>query len=264
MTEPTLPAMRPLARKSTADECADRLRLAILRGDHPPGTRLPPERELAEALGVNRMTLRAALARLGQEGLLATRQGSGHKVRDFLDSGGLALVPAVLEAMQEPRARMGALADLLATRRALASVVLTRAASTLDALEPGKRDLAVAELKTAIAELQRRADARLGLDAVSAADQLIVAALVRLTGSSVLPLFMNPVAALLAGLDDLRATLYAEPIENVRGWQAVVVWLTSARRPPLETIDALMMARDDKTLTRVGRPGDSKKVRDAK
>jgi GntR family transcriptional regulator len=42
-----------------------------------PGDRIEPERELAAALGVSRMTARAALVRLAQRGLIERRQGRG-------------------------------------------------------------------------------------------------------------------------------------------------------------------------------------------
>jgi GntR family transcriptional regulator len=49
----------------------------IETGEFAPGERLQTERELAEALGVSRMTARAALVRLAQRGLIDRRQGQG-------------------------------------------------------------------------------------------------------------------------------------------------------------------------------------------
>ena len=49
---------------------AEQLTAAIAAGTLPPGTRLPPERELAESLGVSRMTVRQALGDLERDGLL--------------------------------------------------------------------------------------------------------------------------------------------------------------------------------------------------
>ncbi len=49
----------------------------IETGEWRPGTRLPTERELAQQLGVSRMTLRQALGRLDQRGLLLRQQGRG-------------------------------------------------------------------------------------------------------------------------------------------------------------------------------------------
>ena len=45
------------------------------------GDRLPPERQLAERLGVNRSTLRGALQSLTEQGVLEGRQGAGWVVR---------------------------------------------------------------------------------------------------------------------------------------------------------------------------------------
>ena len=47
----------------------------VAAGKLGPGDRLPPERELAERLGVSRMTLRHALASLQRRGLLVRRVG---------------------------------------------------------------------------------------------------------------------------------------------------------------------------------------------
>jgi len=53
----------------------DRLAEAITGGDLKPGDRLPPERELAESLGVSRMTLRQALDSLERRGMLSRARG---------------------------------------------------------------------------------------------------------------------------------------------------------------------------------------------
>ena len=53
------------------------IRLLVLDGRLPLRTRLPGERELAEALGVSRTTAGAAYAALRDEGFLASRRGAG-------------------------------------------------------------------------------------------------------------------------------------------------------------------------------------------
>src|SRR3954463_171759 len=68
---------RQLAMPSRVDEITDRLITAIAIGEYLPGARLPVERDLAGSLGVGRMTVRAALARLVERGLLETRRGRG-------------------------------------------------------------------------------------------------------------------------------------------------------------------------------------------
>jgi DNA-binding transcriptional MocR family regulator len=66
----------PLYRRLT-----DALREAIVRGDLPFGTRLPPERALAEHLLISRSTVVAAYEQLSAEDLVERRQGSGTRVR---------------------------------------------------------------------------------------------------------------------------------------------------------------------------------------
>ncbi|MFJ4219301.1 FadR/GntR family transcriptional regulator [Curtobacterium luteum] len=63
--------------ESRVDEVEDRLVTAVAVGEYLPASRLPPERELAGLLGVGRVTVRAALARLVDRGLLETRRGRG-------------------------------------------------------------------------------------------------------------------------------------------------------------------------------------------
>jgi GntR family transcriptional regulator len=54
----------------------------IQAGDLGPGERLPPERDLAEALAVSRMTVRQALASLAARGLVERGVGRGTFVRE--------------------------------------------------------------------------------------------------------------------------------------------------------------------------------------
>ncbi|MFX8743315.1 GntR family transcriptional regulator, partial [Acinetobacter baumannii] len=55
----------------------DALRDAIRTGRLKPQDALPGERDMAETLGVSRVTVRKALSGLIDEGLLSQRQGSG-------------------------------------------------------------------------------------------------------------------------------------------------------------------------------------------
>jgi len=96
----------------------DTLRLEILRGDHKPGRRLPPERELSVTLGTNRNTLREGLRALQSQGLVQARQGAGITVLDFLTHGEITLLPHYFRALTtQGQARM--LPDVLRLRRTL-------------------------------------------------------------------------------------------------------------------------------------------------
>ena len=52
----------------------------IFRGEYADGENLPPERTLAESLGVSRVTVRKALALLEADGIIQRVQGSGNRV----------------------------------------------------------------------------------------------------------------------------------------------------------------------------------------
>lgn len=70
-------------------QIAEQLRALIVGGEYPPGTRLPPERDLAQQLGVSRPSVREALIALEVEGHVDIRIGSGIYARkpDSIDVG---------------------------------------------------------------------------------------------------------------------------------------------------------------------------------
>ncbi|AWN24241.1 FadR family transcriptional regulator [Deinococcus irradiatisoli] len=71
----------PIKRQKLTDSVVAELLSLIVRGGFEPGQRLPPERQLAEEMGVSRSSLRDAVARLEVLGHLAVRQGDGIFVR---------------------------------------------------------------------------------------------------------------------------------------------------------------------------------------
>ncbi len=62
-------------------QIADRIRLSISNGDYDKTGMVPPEIKLASQFGVNRHTVRSALASLADEGLVEAIQGRGTMVR---------------------------------------------------------------------------------------------------------------------------------------------------------------------------------------
>jgi GntR family transcriptional regulator len=62
-------------------QIADHLAARIEAGELAPGTRLPPERELAAEYGVAYNTLRQAIDVLRERGLVVTLRGHGNYVK---------------------------------------------------------------------------------------------------------------------------------------------------------------------------------------
>ncbi len=125
---------------SRVDEITDRLVTAIAVGEYLPGTRLPVERELAASLGVGRMTVRAALARLVDRGLLETRRGRGggsYVLQQWRESSTEAVGRTLAMRLGELRDRCDAVCRLHGAMCRAAAESRTDAdiAALLDALE---------------------------------------------------------------------------------------------------------------------------------
>lgn len=69
--------LRPVRGHHAFEGCVEQLGMAIRLGVYPEGSALPPERELAERMGVSRATLREAIAALRMAGLVRTTRGRG-------------------------------------------------------------------------------------------------------------------------------------------------------------------------------------------
>lgn len=241
------------ARESAVAACFRVLRESILSGKLVPGERLPSERDLAETLGVNRLTLRSALAQLAAAGLLSVRHGSGHVVRDFLDEGGPDLLPAILALATGAESRE-ALADLLQLRRALAGAVVARIAERIDAAGLARLDRAVDAYDAVVSRPGS------GVEAIAVADRDTVRALLRETGSTAMALIANPVFRVLDALPDVRAANYASPETNVAGFRLVVAALRAKDHAALRQVVAVLEALDAALLARLA-PKSRKRTR---
>jgi DNA-binding FadR family transcriptional regulator len=142
-------AFPPSARRNRAETVVEKLRREILIGRHQPGTRLPPERELAQRFATNRNTLREALRTLESENLVRARQGDGTLVLDWRATGEITLLPYFLtdEAMDDER--FSALTTLLHLRHALIDQALGRAAEAADDVDLRALRSALDQLRSA-------------------------------------------------------------------------------------------------------------------
>ena len=77
-------------------QLVEQLELALVAGEFPPGSRIPPVRELAADAGVNPNTMQRALAQLEAEGLVYTERTTGRFVTEDT---------ALLEQLRDETAR---------------------------------------------------------------------------------------------------------------------------------------------------------------
>lgn len=227
--------------------CVQRLRAAILAGNPAPGAMLPPERTLAVDLGVNRTTLRAAIQRLGEMGLVAPHQGRGTVVRDFRAHASVDVLVDPLLGLAPGAIDLPALArDLLAVRRAIARVVLEAL------VEAPPSEAALAPVRSSVARFAELvAGGPRSVAALAAADLEVLGAVVDATGRPGLRLCMNPVARTLAALPLLAAAIHVDPPAHVAAFHAMVRFLEAPRADLVEPLSALLAARDDATLDRL-------------
>ncbi|MFJ4795018.1 FadR/GntR family transcriptional regulator [Kitasatospora purpeofusca] len=122
------------------DMAIARIRELIRAGALPPGSRLPPERQLAAELGLSRNPMREAVKALVVARVLEVRRGDGTYVT--------SLTPGVL------------LGNLAGTVELLTGDTLVELIETRRLLEPAATELAAARIDdAALAELARHLDA---------------------------------------------------------------------------------------------------------
>lgn len=173
MSQAAAPDLRPVQRQSLSDAVFEQLRDQILRGEREPGSSLPAERALCEALGVNRSAVREALRRLEQAGLVVVRQGGSSRVLDFRTSTSLDLL-GVLLVGADGRFDARVVRGILEMRSALGPDAARRAAERGGSLCAERLAVAVAAMRQAhgdLAELQRLAT-RFWSDLVDGADNV--------------------------------------------------------------------------------------------
>ncbi|MEU1485087.1 FadR/GntR family transcriptional regulator [Streptomyces sp. NPDC005752] len=103
-------ALRPMGRTRLYEQVLDRLRSYAAESGLVAGDRLPPERDLAQRLGVSRASVKQAIVVLEVQGLVEVRHGGG----TYLLGRGLDAEP--VERLVERRRR---LPDVLEAREAL-------------------------------------------------------------------------------------------------------------------------------------------------
>lgn len=117
------PLFTRVAGRSQTDVVLQGIKQMITAGSLGPGSRLPIEKDLAEALGVSRGSLREGVRALCIMGVLETRQGDGTYVTS-LDSNLLIAPMAFMVDLQAQEHRY----DLHTVRRILESEAAARAA----------------------------------------------------------------------------------------------------------------------------------------
>jgi DNA-binding FadR family transcriptional regulator len=217
----------------------------IVSGVYPPGANLPAERELAAQLGASRPTLREALRRLSEWGLVEARRGSGVTVRHRREWA-IDVLPAYLAfgaAAQGPQALGQLVQDLLAVRRSLLVEVVRIVGPRLG---PGSLAAAHAHVEAAWA-------ARDDVGAFVREDFAVIRALVE--AAQFLPALW--MLGSLSGVYESIATRLSgaasAPRDYLASWRGVLDALEAGRvAVACEALGAYLLRHDKRLLSALG------------
>ncbi len=221
--------MTPHPSSSRVDFCEASLRERLAPGRARPGDRLPPEKALAEGLGVSRGTLRLALERLESNGEIVRRQGSGTFVGRVATPAAFSAGLEVLESyaslarrqgkrlsardVQVEQARTpGYVAEELGLRRGTPAPLIQRTLLADDTVAAYMRDIVSPEISLPpVAELREQIEAgMMVLDVLAAQGETIAFA-----RTQVRPRLIEPGTRLGEAMEATRITGALELVELI-------------------------------------------------
>lgn len=201
-------------------QVADQIRNVIEQGKFEPGTRLPPERELAVQLGVSRPSLREALLALEIEGRVEIRMGSGVYV--CAPPGGNT--PELLPLGESP-------SEVMHARSVIEGSIVTLAAAraTRQGLDQVKSWLETMRIEVSRGQAPVEADRRFHM------------AVAEMTGNSVL---VRLVGELFDGRHALILSKLTHRVESARTWESALreheaIYQALEARDPQEAVAAM-------------------------
>ncbi|MEU6352340.1 FadR/GntR family transcriptional regulator [Streptomyces sp. NPDC047072] len=183
---------------SLTDKAIEQIRELISTGALPPGSKLPPEPDLAAQLGLSRNLAREAVKALAVARVLEVRRGDGTYVTSLQPSLLLEGLGGAVELLQGDS---GALQDLMEVRRLLEPVATALAATRIT-------DAQLAEVKK---HLDAMREAREDVELLNAHDAAFHRAVVSATGNESLLTLLEGIsgrtlrARIWRGLVDTRA-----------------------------------------------------------
>lgn len=179
----------PPPRTGLPDQVVAQLLAAVSGGEHPPGSRLPPEAELAARANVSRLTLREAVKVLRDKGVLRVEQGRG----TFVNPPDL-WSPLDPELLASRSTLEGSASGAFARQLAEARTVLELGAATLAAQRRTDADLE--QLRATIDGMCSGHDAG-DLETFTLADRAFHDALLVATGNPFLAALFEPIRTLV-------------------------------------------------------------------
>jgi GntR family transcriptional repressor for pyruvate dehydrogenase complex len=210
-----------VTRKCLYEQVVRHIQEMILRGELQPGDRLPPERQMAEQLGVSRTVIREAVKTLQQIGLVRVLTGSGIYVSRIEPEAVSESIGLLI------RQSISSFDHLTEVRRMLETEIAALAAERASPEHIEAMEETIREMEDAAALAGDRSD---WIERFVEADLAFHSALVEASQNPLLPVLLEPVTEQLldfrrltfSGLDSVQYSLdyHREILEAVKARDA--------------------------------------------
>ena len=199
-----------LDRRSVPDQVFSVLCEEILTNRYQPGEKLPTQRQLASDFSVNIASVREAIMRLQQLGLVEVRQGDSTRVNDWRKNGGLDVIAHAL--LRAGTLDQEVLINVLEAR----TVLLTESARMAASRRSG-------EQATRLCSLAERMQSEADDAAAQSIDFAFMEEMIEASGNLVFVLIMNSIRELyLQGAVMFRAIVAARQELVPYYWQIAI------------------------------------------
>jgi GntR family transcriptional repressor for pyruvate dehydrogenase complex len=246
MTESSSAVHAAERRRGLPDQLVSRIIAAVATGEHPPGTRLPPEEVLAGRYDVSRLTLREAVKVLRDKGVLRVQQGRGTFVNSPAEWS--ALDPALLAT----RSALGGEAGALATKLVEARRVVEVGVAELAASRRSPADLD--RMRAAITRMQEAHRAE-DVAEFSAADMAFHDALNQSADNPFLAALFQPIASLVYEVRLHTSSTAEMQVVAIAGHEKIFVAVESGDPAAAWSAASEHLAETHRVVDRVLGPG---------
>ena len=198
--------------ENITDKLFRTLRDELLAGCWEAGVRLPSERALAEAHGVNRVSVRGAVGRLVSLGLVTVKRGDGIRATGVREAGSIDLIGHLLEASERQDVPLDVVRDLLEVRRMAAAEAVAMACARA-------RQEDLLRLKELVAAQATRMD---DLEAFRDGDVAFARAVLAAGGNMALQLLLNTIERFYSARPEVGDALLADPAVTLASYYATL------------------------------------------
>jgi GntR family transcriptional repressor for pyruvate dehydrogenase complex len=230
--------LEPLASARRSEGVFEQLRTRILTGAYRPGSQLPNERDLAEALGVNRASVREAVKRLEFLELVEVRHGQGTFVCELGASSSLQVIETLL---RDPNT---------VTRQLLRQLLEFRRDITLRVVELAARNRTPEQVDRARALLAREEEHAGSAEAALEIDLATNALLGEATGNLMYQLLTNLFTKLVRRLGPLYYNAKRDHARSLETHRALLAAIDRGAPEEATAIASVMLGYSEAAIWR--------------